>query len=201
MLHHREPPSADPHAGWCGGRGLNTPGYPIGRRLIDVPDALFVNSAMSRLNWGMRMAVALLASIAFLVRPIKRGCGFPEATHRADLHSMREALAHYVQDHGELAPSLQELVVSGSKTLLSRPGPEGPSIATTGAIGSRGQRVFQGVLESCPDSADGTAILSTPRGSRSSSRATRLTASKIGALVVLAGALARPSHRSGGGST
>ncbi len=25
-----EPPGADPHAGWCGGWGLNTPGYPIG---------------------------------------------------------------------------------------------------------------------------------------------------------------------------
>ena len=25
----REPPSADPHARWCGGWGLNTPGYPI----------------------------------------------------------------------------------------------------------------------------------------------------------------------------
>ena len=24
-----EPPSADPHARWCGGRGLKTPGYPI----------------------------------------------------------------------------------------------------------------------------------------------------------------------------
>ena len=25
-----EPPGADPHAGWCGGRGRKTPGYPIG---------------------------------------------------------------------------------------------------------------------------------------------------------------------------
>jgi len=24
-----EPPGADPHAGWCGGWGLKTPGYPI----------------------------------------------------------------------------------------------------------------------------------------------------------------------------
>jgi len=24
-----EPPGADPHAGWCGGRGRKTPGYPI----------------------------------------------------------------------------------------------------------------------------------------------------------------------------
>ena len=25
-----EPPGADPHARWCGGRGRKTPGYPIG---------------------------------------------------------------------------------------------------------------------------------------------------------------------------
>lgn len=25
-----EPPDADPHVRWCGGRGLITPGYPIG---------------------------------------------------------------------------------------------------------------------------------------------------------------------------
>ncbi|MBA3035343.1 MAG: hypothetical protein FP814_02500 [Desulfobacterium sp.] len=25
----REPPGADPNAGWCGGWGLITPGYPI----------------------------------------------------------------------------------------------------------------------------------------------------------------------------
>ena len=25
------PPTADPHGGWCGGRELETPGYPIGR--------------------------------------------------------------------------------------------------------------------------------------------------------------------------
>ena len=24
-----EPPTADPHGGWCGGRGLEAPGYPI----------------------------------------------------------------------------------------------------------------------------------------------------------------------------
>ena len=24
-----EPPTADPHGGWCGGWGLTTPGYPI----------------------------------------------------------------------------------------------------------------------------------------------------------------------------
>ena len=24
-----DPPTADPHGGWCGGWGLNTPGYPI----------------------------------------------------------------------------------------------------------------------------------------------------------------------------
>ena len=29
VLHHREPPGADPHAGWCGGRELATPAYPI----------------------------------------------------------------------------------------------------------------------------------------------------------------------------
>ena len=28
-LYCDEPPTADPHGGWCGGRGLNTPGYPI----------------------------------------------------------------------------------------------------------------------------------------------------------------------------
>ncbi|MBM9615080.1 hypothetical protein JWJ90_12410, partial [Desulfobulbus rhabdoformis] len=26
-----EPPGADPHARWCGGRGRKTPGYPIAR--------------------------------------------------------------------------------------------------------------------------------------------------------------------------
>jgi len=26
-----EPPTADPHGGWCGGWGLETPGYPIAR--------------------------------------------------------------------------------------------------------------------------------------------------------------------------
>ena len=26
-----EPPTADPHGGWCGGWGLDTPGYPLGR--------------------------------------------------------------------------------------------------------------------------------------------------------------------------
>ena len=26
-----EPPTADPHGGWCGGWGLETPGYPIGQ--------------------------------------------------------------------------------------------------------------------------------------------------------------------------
>ncbi len=35
-----EPPGADPHAGWCGGRGRKTPGYPIGHRFIA---QLFVN--------------------------------------------------------------------------------------------------------------------------------------------------------------
>jgi len=31
-----EPPGADPHAGWCGDWGLETPGYPI-RSLIEKP--------------------------------------------------------------------------------------------------------------------------------------------------------------------
>ena len=26
-----EPPTADPHGGWCGGQELETPGYPIRR--------------------------------------------------------------------------------------------------------------------------------------------------------------------------
>ncbi len=30
LLRIEEPPGADPHAGWCGERGLITPGYPIG---------------------------------------------------------------------------------------------------------------------------------------------------------------------------
>ena len=29
--HLVEPPTADPHGGWCGGRGRETPGYPIGQ--------------------------------------------------------------------------------------------------------------------------------------------------------------------------
>jgi hypothetical protein len=28
-----EPPTADPHGGWCGGRGLAAPGYPISRHV------------------------------------------------------------------------------------------------------------------------------------------------------------------------
>jgi hypothetical protein len=28
-----EPPTADPHGGWCGGWGLETPGYPISDHL------------------------------------------------------------------------------------------------------------------------------------------------------------------------
>ena len=31
-----EPPGADPHAGWCGGRGRKTPGYPIGIIVTDI---------------------------------------------------------------------------------------------------------------------------------------------------------------------
>jgi hypothetical protein len=36
----REPPGADPHAGWCGGRGLKSPGYPIMPCYSLVPNAL-----------------------------------------------------------------------------------------------------------------------------------------------------------------
>ena len=32
--HTLEPPGTDPYAGWCGGRELITPGYPIRLRLI-----------------------------------------------------------------------------------------------------------------------------------------------------------------------
>jgi hypothetical protein len=35
-----EAPRADPHAGCCGGWGLNTPGYPIRRLLREVLMAL-----------------------------------------------------------------------------------------------------------------------------------------------------------------
>lgn len=37
-----EAPRADPHAGCCGGWGLNTPGYPIGPtcHLYQVPEPL-----------------------------------------------------------------------------------------------------------------------------------------------------------------
>jgi len=34
-----EPPTADPHGGWCGGWGLTTPGYPIGACIL--PDYYF----------------------------------------------------------------------------------------------------------------------------------------------------------------
>ena len=37
----REPPGADPHAGWCGGWGLKTPGYPIEWNFIDISAHLF----------------------------------------------------------------------------------------------------------------------------------------------------------------
>ena len=35
LLHFTEPPSADPHARWCGGRAGNPPGYPISPILGD----------------------------------------------------------------------------------------------------------------------------------------------------------------------
>jgi hypothetical protein len=34
-----EPPGADSHAGWCGGWGLLTPGYPI--KLFHIPYSIF----------------------------------------------------------------------------------------------------------------------------------------------------------------
>ena len=34
----REPPGADPRAGWCGGWGLNTPGYPIEKFTLNRDD-------------------------------------------------------------------------------------------------------------------------------------------------------------------
>ena len=30
-----EPPTADPHGGWCGGWGLEASGYPIGRQRVE----------------------------------------------------------------------------------------------------------------------------------------------------------------------
>lgn len=33
----REPPGADPHAWWCGDRGLEAPGYPIGHQRSQKP--------------------------------------------------------------------------------------------------------------------------------------------------------------------
>lgn len=33
-----EPPTVDPHGGWCGGWGRETPGYPIGRLAVGVLD-------------------------------------------------------------------------------------------------------------------------------------------------------------------
>ena len=36
-----EPPSADPHARWCGGRGRKTPGYPIRRSGAEASRRIF----------------------------------------------------------------------------------------------------------------------------------------------------------------
>ena len=40
-----EPPTADPHGGWCGGWGLETPGYPIGRHCSAVLVVMAVSMA------------------------------------------------------------------------------------------------------------------------------------------------------------
>ena len=34
LLRDEEPPGADPHAGWCGGRGRETPAYPISKIIL-----------------------------------------------------------------------------------------------------------------------------------------------------------------------
>ena len=58
MLHFCEPPSADPHARWCGGWGLNTPGYPIGLRrgLPDVASRLCLPMALKQAPTPLRRA-------------------------------------------------------------------------------------------------------------------------------------------------
>ena len=45
----KETPRADPHAGCCGGRGRETPGYPIRRRAhLEPPIRLFVEFEVVR---------------------------------------------------------------------------------------------------------------------------------------------------------
>jgi len=39
-----EPPDADPHAGWCGGWGRKTPGYPIGLIWVIAANGLVLSS-------------------------------------------------------------------------------------------------------------------------------------------------------------
>ncbi len=52
LLRIEEPPGADPHAGWCGGRGLNTPAYPISLQLVSA------HGQMERIAPGFRRVPA-----------------------------------------------------------------------------------------------------------------------------------------------
>ena len=45
-----EPPSADPHPWWCGGWGLNTPGYPISKYVIQKKPLHFHVEALNNIS-------------------------------------------------------------------------------------------------------------------------------------------------------
>ena len=49
-----EPPTADPHGGWCGVWGLETPGYPIRRQL----------HLAAKATWVVKASAAWTASFA-----------------------------------------------------------------------------------------------------------------------------------------
>jgi len=73
----REPPGADPHAGWCGGRGRKTPGYPIGR-LLRIETALDYTTFLRHYSASIGTAVPFttippvtgISTISRLGRPI-----------------------------------------------------------------------------------------------------------------------------------
>ena len=60
-----EPPTADPHGGWCGGGGLETPGYPIGQ--------LRHNYLTRNFQTG-GVAIAFSRSLACIRIAISSGC-------------------------------------------------------------------------------------------------------------------------------
>ncbi len=72
--------SADPHARWCEGRGLNTPGYPIIRRLACLPVGrdLPVSRALTPgMPSGLAYFTGSRAATKSLIREAAGGSRFP----------------------------------------------------------------------------------------------------------------------------